>query len=71
MRLTVTYDLYRLRIQAGLTLQHLAALSGVSKSTINDIENGKKDTTVKTLCKLAFALNVKFKDLVHITVYKN
>lgn len=71
MILKITYNLYKLRMQAGLTQRQLAERAGVGHATISDIENGKKQPTVYTMCLLAFALNVKFKDLVNITVYKN
>lgn len=55
---TIKYHIYDLRTQAGLTDRQLAELSGVSKSQINNIENGVKHPTVFTLCLLAMALNV-------------
>jgi transcriptional regulator with XRE-family HTH domain len=41
-----------------LTQAQLAAQSGVSQSTIAQIENGKKDPSISTLKKIAAALDV-------------
>lgn len=70
MELTVTYNLRKMRKQAGLTQQQLADRAGLGHSIISDIENGKKQPTVYTMCLLAFALNAKFKDLVCIKLQK-
>ena len=55
---TIKYHLYDLRTQAGLTERQLAELSGVSKSQINQIEGGKGNPTIHTICALALALDV-------------
>ena len=41
----------------------LAELSGVSKSTINNIENNRYEPTLLTICMLAEALNASPEDL--------
>ena len=41
-----------------ISAQELADKSGVSKSHINDIENGNTHPTVYTLCLLSLALGV-------------
>jgi len=46
------------RIEKNLTLSELSRMSGVAKSHIFNIENGDKTPTIKTLCKLAKALDV-------------
>jgi len=46
------------RTEKGLTLSELSRMSGVAKSHISYIESGEKTPTIKTLCKLAKALNV-------------
>lgn len=66
----VSYNLYKLRMRAGLTQQQLADQSGVGKTTISDIENNKTDPTIQTICLLALALSVKFNDLVDIKIIK-
>lgn len=41
----------------------LAELSGVSKSTINNIENNRYEPTLLTICMLAEALHMSPEDL--------
>jgi len=43
----------RLREQAGVTQQELAAMAGTSQSTIAAYESGKKSPTLRTIDKLA------------------
>lgn len=54
----VEYYIYDYRAKKGLTIRDLANISGVSKTQINDIENGIKHPTIFTLCLLSLALNV-------------
>lgn len=54
---------WNVRIQKGYTLKQLEALSGISKSTINNIENGITCPTILQLEKLAKALDVRITDL--------
>ncbi len=51
-----------LRRKQGLTSEQLAWESGVSKSHVNDIENGKRLPSLRVLEKLARALKVELKD---------
>ena len=51
------------RNKKGCTLKQLAKLSGISKSTINNIENGLTSPTILQLEKLAKALDVRINDL--------
>lgn len=55
--------LYELRIARGLSERELARRSGISKSTINNIENLRTSPTLDQLSVLAKALNVKITDL--------
>ena len=55
--------LYKLRTEKGYSARKLADKSGISKSQINDIENGKKSPTLNTLKKLADALDCRIEDL--------
>ena len=41
----------------GLTMSALAEAAGISQSYLSDIENGKKDGSVKVLKRIAQALN--------------
>jgi len=55
----------KVRRQAlGLTMRRLAQRSGVSASTISDIERGAKSPTISTLSSLAEALGVPLSALV-------
>lgn len=59
----VSILLWQQRTAAGLTLRELEQASGVSKTEINDIENGKKSPTLDTLELLAAGLKVSICDL--------
>lgn len=58
MELTIRYHLYDIRVSQKLSVRELEIRSGVSKSQINNIENGCKHPTVYTLCLLSLALGV-------------
>lgn len=58
MNVEIEYRLWKIRTDKGISSWQLAKLSGVGKTTINDIENGRHDPTVHTLCLLAGALGV-------------
>lgn len=47
-----------LRKQKGLTQEDLAALTKIEARSIVDIEAGKRNPTLKTLTKIANALNL-------------
>ncbi|HGU6173175.1 TPA: helix-turn-helix domain-containing protein [Escherichia coli] len=51
--------LKKIRKERGLSLRALAEKSGISKSTLNDIETGKSNPSVETLTKIAKALNIE------------
>ena len=55
----MTYKVWQLRTAKGYSLRELEEISGVSKTTINNIENGKANPTIETLLLLAKALNVE------------
>lgn len=46
-----------------ITLIKLSGLTGISKSTLNNIENGKVSPTINQLEAIAKALSVKISDL--------
>lgn len=54
----IAYHIYELRVNQNMSVRKLSELSGVSKTQINDIENGKTHPTVWTLCLLSLALKV-------------
>lgn len=51
------------RTQKGLLQQELADLCGVSRQTVNAIENNKYDPTLELAFKLARALDTTVEDL--------
>jgi transcriptional regulator with XRE-family HTH domain len=56
--------LRRVRSDRGLSLERLAAHSGVSRAMLNQIELGKSIPTIKVLWKIARALEVPFSALI-------
>lgn len=64
----IEYHLYQFRSKAGLTDRDLAELSGVSKTQINQIEDGKANPTLRTICILSLALDVTPADLFSIRI---
>lgn len=62
----IRIKLYEIRTSKNLSIRQLAELSGVSKSEIDNIENGLKYPRVDTLVYLADALQVNWNDLVDI-----
>lgn len=56
--------LWELRTEKGITLSKLSKLSGICKTTINDIENGKISPRLIQLEKIAKGLNVDTVDII-------
>lgn len=54
---------WQARTEKHLTLAQLAAMTGISKSTLNNIENGKTSPTLDELEVIAEALNLRITDL--------
>ena len=50
--------------QQGLTQFKLAELSGIKRQNISDYINGKRNASLKTLQRIAAALNVPVKQLI-------
>ena len=59
----VIIKLWEIRTAKGLKLEAVAAVTGVSKSTINNIENGKTSPTLANLEKVAKGLGCRISDL--------
>ncbi len=55
--------LWEKRTEKRLTLLKLAEKTGLGKSTLNNIENGKVSPTLKQLEAIAIALKVRITDL--------
>lgn len=56
---------WEMRTSKGFTLMELSKKSGIGKSTINNIENGKVSPTLFQLEMIAIALGVKITDQRH------
>ena len=54
---------WQARNDKNVTLVKLSGLTGISKSTLNNIENGRVSPTIKQLEIIAKALGVKITDL--------
>ena len=59
----VIIKLWEIRTAKGLKLEAVAAVTGVSKSTLNNIENGKTSTTLANLEKVAKGLGCRISEL--------
>lgn len=59
----VGMNVHKERRKQQLSLETLAAASGVSKAMLSQIESGKVNPTVATLWKIAHALGVEFETL--------
>jgi transcriptional regulator with XRE-family HTH domain len=57
--MTVGQDIYRRRIEAGITQLELVRRTGIPQPNLSNIEKGKQDMTVSTLIQIAWALGVK------------
>lgn len=54
---------WQARTKKNLTLKELEALTGISKTTLNTIENGKTSPTLRQLEVIAIALDTRISDL--------
>ncbi|HKC69297.1 MAG TPA: helix-turn-helix transcriptional regulator [Bacteroidia bacterium] len=59
-------NIRKYRLKKGLTQLDLAAACGFEESSIGRLENGNTNPTIKTLLKIAKALDIKLTDLVKI-----
>ena len=54
----IRYHVYEMCKKKNISIRELGRQSGLSHTTINNIERGIKDPTVYTLCLLSLALDV-------------
>ena len=59
----VIIKLWEIRTAKGLKLEAVAAVTGVSKSTLNNIENGKTSPTLANQEKIAKGLGCRISEL--------
>lgn len=64
MNIRVIYHLSEIMYDRSLSERELSRMSGVSKTTINNIVNGRKHPNGETLCMLAAALKTPVGDLI-------
>lgn len=55
--------IWQARDKRGLSLRQLEALTGIGKTTLNNMENGRVSPTLTELEAVARALGVKMNDL--------
>jgi len=55
--------IYDMRTRKGISLDNLAVLANVGKTTISNIENRKKNPNLITAFKIAKALNISILEL--------
>lgn len=60
--MTVGQNVRKTRQEKGLSILQVREITGLSKSTISEIENDKSSPTVETLKKIADALNTNVED---------
>lgn len=65
----VGQNLVTQRKARGLTLDQLAQASGVSRGMVVQIEQGKTNPSVATLCRLANALAIPISKLIEVDLY--
>ncbi len=53
----------QLRESKGMTTRVFASAAGISTETLNAVEHGKRQPSMRTLAKIAKALGVEAKDL--------
>jgi transcriptional regulator with XRE-family HTH domain len=67
----VATNIMRLRKSMGVTQLVLSEKAGIAQGMLSDIENGRSNTTIKTLEKLALALNVSVLEIMKDPEIKN
>ncbi|WP_130434876.1 helix-turn-helix transcriptional regulator [Cuneatibacter caecimuris] len=63
MEIRISYHLAQIMDQKSISERQLANLSGVGKTTINDIVNNRTHPTIDTICMLAIALDIRSEQL--------
>lgn len=62
---TVSVNLKKLREEKKLSLDHVAKITGVSKSMLGQIERGEVNPTITTIWKIANGLKISFTALLY------
>ena len=64
IRRLVGRNVRRIRLEAELTQEQFAEMSGFSQQYLSDLERGRRNPTIVTIVELANALGVSHVDLV-------
>lgn len=60
----ITQNIKKIRQSKGLSVQEVAYRCDIERSNLSRLEAGKTNMTIKTLCLICNALNVKIKDII-------
>jgi transcriptional regulator with XRE-family HTH domain len=61
--MTLGENIRQIRKNKGMSIQQIRDITGLSKSTISEIENDISNPTISTLTKISHALNVSLDKL--------
>ena len=61
---TIASKIKQQRLAQQMTVQELAYRCEMERSNMSGIEYGKENVTVKTMCAICNALNIKLKDII-------
>ncbi len=67
----VGFNIRRIREEGGLSQEELAALAGLHRAYVGQIERGEKNIGLKNLEKIAKALEVPVRFLVDVSEFPN
>jgi len=67
----VGFNIRRIREERGLSQEELAALAGLHRAYVGQIERGEKNIGLKNLEKIAKALEVPVRFLVDVSEFTN
>ena len=59
----IIIKVWEVRVKKKLTLRQLSKLTGITKSTLNNIENNRVDPKLSQLVKIAKVLNISIENL--------
>lgn len=59
----IIIKVWEVRVKKKLTLRQLSKLTGITKSTLSNIENNKVDPKLSQLVKIAKVLNISIENL--------
>lgn len=57
IKIKIMYNIQKIRAYKDIPLKQVSAITGISIAHLSDIEKGKKNPSVLTLCLIAIALD--------------